>query len=191
MTHINLLPWREKKREKRRRYFYIKLGCSLFFSFSTLIALYMALQFQHQEQEKRNSRLQKEITRLNQNLDDYSHKKITRDNLERRLVLVNALQKQRNNSTLLLNLLSHIIPHGVVLDKVSTKGESVTLKGRSQTNGQLAHLLAKLEKSEEAHDVKIHSIISKNKNESVNEADFFANQFLATFKLAGFITPTR
>lgn len=189
---INLLPWRDMQREQRRRLFFIKFLAVFLLSLLVLGTVYGVLQSKLSYQEARNVRLQKEINQLNQVLSDFSAKKVARDKLQHRLELVNALQKQRNNPTLLLNLLPKITPDGVVLDGVSLQDNRVTIEGRSHTNAKLASLLANLERSDEVSDVQIHSIINQDHEVETSmmvSADDYANQFRATFNLTKFVVP--
>ncbi len=182
--NINLLPWREIIRQKLRRYFFIKCGLAVALSSLVVGISWQVLNTKLAYQYAKNDRIQHEITVLNQQLREFSNKKVARDNLQHRLELVNALQKQRNNSTLLLNLLPEVIPEGVVLDKVLMRGDTVTLEGRSKSNAQLAELLAMLEKSPDAKNTKMHSIVN-----NIDLGYLAANQFRATFQLTHYVVP--
>ncbi len=186
---INLLPWRDKKREQMRRVFFFKLIGSFFLSLLLIAAFFMLANAKLDKQLARNARLKQELAILDKTLAEADEKKSRKANLDQRLSLVNSLQKQRNNATLLLNFLSELLPTGVVLEKVSTQGASVTLKGRSQTNGKLAQLLARLEQSDKADKVQIHSIIKKEPEKTKWEKEGFSHQFVATFHLTQFVTP--
>ncbi len=182
---INLLPWRETRRLQQRRTFFNYVGVA---AFTVAILLggaswYANVLIEHQE--ARNARIQQEITTLNQTLQRFSKKAVEREELQRRLVLVNSLQQQRNNAVLLFNLLPEVTPEGVVLDEVSLASGTVTLKGRSRSNAQLATLLALLETHAGATQVQMHSIVN-----NASEDQLVAKQFSATFELAGFILPS-
>ncbi|MGF1706114.1 PilN domain-containing protein [Enterovibrio baiacu] len=182
---INLLPWRETRRLKQRRTFFNHMGAA---AVSVAILLGGASWYanvQIERQEARNARFQQEITTLNQTLQRFSKRAVEREELQRRLMLVNSLQQQRNNSILLFNLLPEITPEGVVLDDVSLKAGKVTLRGRSRSNAQLATLLALLETHRGATHVQMHSIVN-----NASEDQMVAKQFSATFELAGFILPS-
>ncbi len=182
--NINLLPWREINREKLRQHFFIKCGLAVTFSAIVVGMSWQVLNAKLAYQYARNDRVQREITELNQQLLEFSNKKVARDNLQHRLELVNALQKQRNNPTLLFNLLPEVTPEGVVLDKVLMRGNTVTLEGRSKSNAQLAELLAMLEKSPDAKNTKMHSIVN-----NTDLGYLAANQFRATFQLTHYVVP--
>ncbi|PKF51539.1 pilus assembly protein PilN [Enterovibrio nigricans] len=142
---INLLPWRENKRLETRKQFYVEA-----LLVTLLVIGFLGIAFLNGErllsaQEVRNTRLETEIQILDKKLAEFTEKKLARDALEQRLALVNSLQIQRNNTTLLFNLLPEVTPDGVVLDSVTLKQGKVSVKGRSRSNAQLASLLALLE----------------------------------------------
>ncbi|SKA49102.1 PilN domain-containing protein [Enterovibrio nigricans] len=182
---INLLPWRENKRLETRKQFYVEA-----LLVTLLVIGFLGIAFLNGErllsaQEVRNTRLETEIQILDKKLAEFTEKKLARDALEQRLALVNSLQIQRNNTTLLFNLLPEVTPDGVVLDSVTLKQGKVSVKGRSRSNAQLASLLALLEAKPGASDVQIHSIIN---NENSKQDDGAANSFLLTFSLAAFVS---
>ena len=181
---MNLLPWREMGRQALRKHFFIR---SAFF-FSVLLILFFVI-YQYQEaklnlQLERNQLIEHEIKMLTRTLRSFSTKELERDALERRLELVNSLQKQRNNTTLLFNLLPGVMPEGVVLEKVSMKNGKVEVDGRSHSNAQVAHFLARLESAKGVRNVRIHSIIN-TLNLSIDDE----NRFRATFELTDHLLP--
>ncbi len=181
---MNLLPWREMNRRALRKHFFIK---SAFFFSLLLVLLFFTYQYQDAKlsaQLERNQLIHNEIDELALTLQTFSTKEVERDALERRLDLVNSLQKQRNNATLLFNLLPDVMPEGVVLDKVSMKDGKVKVEGRSHSNAQVAHFLARLEKAKGAKNVQIHSIIN-TLNLSIDDE----NRFRATFELTDHLLP--
>ncbi|WP_325891465.1 PilN domain-containing protein [Grimontia sp. NTOU-MAR1] len=182
-TSINLLPWREMKRQATRRRFLNKSVLVLILVSLCVIGGRWLVHNQLTMQEARNARLQQEINQLNVTLREFAKREVERDELHRRLTLVNSLQKQRNNATLLFNLLPQITPDGVVLDKVSMTAGTVTIEGRSRDNAKLASLLALLESDSGAKNVQIHSII----NTSVKSSSVSKN-FRATFDLTDYMT---
>ncbi|MDD1795929.1 PilN domain-containing protein [Enterovibrio makurazakiensis] len=184
IVSINLLPWREINRQAIRRQFFQKVALLLVLLMAlTGFGRWMMSQ-QLEAQEARNARLQTEIDSLNTTLRAFAKREVERDTLQRRLTLVNALQKQRNNATLLFNLLPQITPDGVVLDKVSMTSGKVNIEGRSRSNAQLATLLALLEADPAASQVQIHSIISDS-----SRSTFVEKRFKATFELVGYVVP--
>lgn len=180
---INLLPWREMQRQATRRRFFNKAVLGLVLVSLLVGAGRWVVYHQLTQQEARNARLQQEIDQLNTSLREFAKREVERDELHRRLTLVNSLQKQRNNATLLFNLLPQITPDGVVLDKVSMAAGTVMIEGRSRDNAKLASLLALLESNAGVENVQIHSIIN-----NAGSPSRVAKNFRATFYLSGYVT---
>ncbi|MEZ8141305.1 MULTISPECIES: PilN domain-containing protein [Enterovibrio] len=184
IVSINLLPWRDSKRLAMRRRFFHKIMIAILVVAGCVGMSRWVIYQQLNTQETRNARLQTEIDSLNSTLRTFAKREIERDALHRRLTLVNSLQKQRNNATMLFNLLPQITPDGVVLDKVSMTSAKVSIEGRSRSNAQLASLLALLEDDVGADNVQIHSIISDSSRPTLVE-----KRFKATFELVGYVIP--
>ncbi|STO55943.1 PilN domain-containing protein [Grimontia hollisae] len=182
-SSINLLPWREMLRQATRRRFFNKAVFGLVLVSLLVVAGRWVVYHQLTQQEARNVRLQQEIDQLNTSLREFAKREVERDELQRRLTLVNSLQKQRNNATLLFNLLPQVIPDGVVLDKVSMTVGSVMIEGRSRDNAKLASLLALLESNAGVEHVQIHSIIN-----NAGSPSRVAKNFRATFYLSDYVT---
>ncbi|AMG30400.1 pilus assembly protein PilN [Grimontia hollisae] len=182
-SSINLLPWREMLRQATRRRFFNKAVFGLVLVSLLVVAGRWVVYHQLTQQEARNARLQQEIDQLNTSLREFAKREVERDELQRRLTLVNSLQKQRNNATLLFNLLPQVIPDGVVLDKVSMTVGSVMIEGRSRDNAKLASLLALLESNAGVEHVQIHSIIN-----NAGSPSRVAKNFRATFYLSDYVT---
>lgn len=180
-TSINLLPWREIQRQATRRRFFNKAVLGLVLVSLLVVAGRWVVYHQLTQQEARNARLQQEIDQLNTSLREFAKREVERDELQRRLTLVNSLQKQRNNATLLFNLLPQVIPDGVVLDKVSMAVGSVMIEGRSRDNAKLASLLALLESNAGVEHVQIHSIINNAGSPSRVEKNFRATFYLSDY----------
>ncbi|WP_407331603.1 PilN domain-containing protein [Enterovibrio sp. 27052020O] len=184
IVSINLLPWREIERRATRRRFFHKMAIAVVVVIACVGMSRWVIAQQLNIQETRNARLQTEINSLNSTLRAFAKREIERDTLQRRLTLVNSLQKQRNNTTKLFNLLPQITPDGVVLDKVSMTSGKVSIQGRSRSNAQLASFLALLENDMGADNVQIHSIISDSSSPTLVE-----KRFNATFELVGYVVP--
>ncbi|EEY73716.1 type IV pilus biogenesis protein PilN [Grimontia hollisae CIP 101886] len=170
-------------RQATRRRFFNKAVFGLVLVSLLVVAGRWVVYHQLTQQEARNARLQQEIDQLNTSLREFAKREVERDELQRRLTLVNSLQKQRNNATLLFNLLPQVIPDGVVLDKVSMTVGSVMIEGRSRDNAKLASLLALLESNAGVEHVQIHSIIN-----NAGSPSRVAKNFRATFYLSDYVT---
>lgn len=138
---INLLPWREKKREKAKKIFFTSLLAS---GASAIAIVAMVLWFysaQIDEQKQRNQF-------LNTKLDEYGKKvkkiqdiKEIRKNLTKRMEMIKSLQNNRSVVVYIFDVLNEIVPEGLYLTAVSKKGSVLQLKGVTDTNNQISQLM--------------------------------------------------
>ena len=175
---INLLPWRDKKRSRYKRCFFILLCVGLLLSVSIQGSVSYYLSQQKEFQEDRNHSLEDHIAGLNSELNKLNAIDKQHDTILTRLNAVEELQRNRNKTTQLLNLLPDMITEGIYVNKVRMNKRLVEIKGVSDSNVRLASMLDKLERSSYISAVEIHSIVS--------EVDFFghdANRFAVSFIL--------
>ena len=67
-TTINLLPWREERRERKRRFFFICLGVSGVMAVAIVIMAFTTFNSLIEHQTTRNQLIEDEIARYNQQL---------------------------------------------------------------------------------------------------------------------------
>lgn len=160
MLHsINLLPWRDRQREKHKRRFIglLVLGVLCAVITQWLIGGYLVQQAQ--QQQSRLSYLNAYIGQLDNRIHSLKEAEGEHKALLTRLSVVEQLQKERNKTTDFMNIIPPLIPEGVYVDKINMDGQHVELSGFSDTTSRLATMLDKLEKSTVLKDVEMHSII--------------------------------
>ncbi|KII77716.1 PilN domain-containing protein [Vibrio renipiscarius] len=160
MLHrVNLLPWRDAKRQYHQRRFFV-------LAFSVLILGGLAqwgagvfIEYQQNEQQQRIVFLQAHIASLDYKLSELKRVEQQHESLMTRLKVVEDLQEQRNKTTYLMNLVPTLIPEGVYVDKIKMNGERIELTGISDTTSRLATMLDHLENSKWLSNVEMHSIV--------------------------------
>ncbi len=175
---INLLPWREKERLRYKRSFFILLCVGLLLSVSIQGSILFYLSQQKELQETRNHSLENHIEGLNSELKELHEIGNQHDTILTRLNEVEELQRNRNTTTQLLNLLPEMISGGIYLNKVRMNKRLVEITGVSDSNVRLASMLDKLERSSYISSVDIHSIVSE-----VDVFDHGMSRFEVSFML--------
>lgn len=167
IAKVNLLPWREEGRKRYRQRFGWMLGSAVF---AIVLLVGMGgwlLDGQLALQKGRNSRIDQEITVLENKLSLLPEMDVQREALLKRLSVITDIQKGRNHITQLLSLLPGLVPQGVYLEDISLTGNRVKFSGRGESNGHLATLLANAEQSEWVNDVTMHSIVRANEKQAL------------------------
>ncbi len=149
MILINLLPYREERRKRRKAAFFAGLGLAGLAGAGIVVAAYLMLQFLTAEQQSHNQYIQTEITRLEAQIKDIADLKAEIESLKARQRAVEDLQTDRNTPVQLLNDLARLAPEGIYLTALKQDAKVVTISGIAQTNERVSEFLRNVSRSSE------------------------------------------
>lgn len=144
MILINLLPHREAARKRRQEGFYVALGASALAGGLIAGAIYAWYAAQISSQQGRNTVLQTEIKKLEEQIKDIATLQQEIAALRARQQAVEDLQADRNMPVHLLNELVRQLPDGVYVTNVRQDNQVVTINGVAQSNERVSELLRNL-----------------------------------------------
>ncbi len=173
MAHINLLPWREAAlKAQQKEYFTLLTAIGL-----VTLALVLSINFYYQTridgQNTKNQYLKNEIEHLDIQIAEIKTLNEKKAALEKRINVVEQLQRSRNVGTQVLNEIAKIIPTGVYITELEKQGDKLELKGKSESNNHLANMIRAVELSDLFVDATPESII----------ADGDSPKLLSSFKM--------
>lgn len=148
MAHVNLLPWRQRQRERRQRIFLAGLGIS-FLAAVALVALagfFVGGMFEHQE--RRNRHLAARIAELDGQLAEIDALRRGRDDLLGRVRALRQLRRGRSATVRLFDELAQTLVPGLHYAELARRGQIVTAKGAAESNDRIAQLMRNLRDSE-------------------------------------------
>lgn len=149
MILINLLPYREERRKRRKTAFFVGLGVAAMIGAGVVLAALLLLQYLTTEQQRRNQYLSAEIGRLENQIKDIANLRSEIEALKSRQRAVEDLQTDRNTPVHLLNELSRHAPEGVYLTAIKQTDKSVSIKGLAQTNERVSEFLRNTSRNSE------------------------------------------
>lgn len=161
MLHdINLLPWREEKRQEYKQRFYgmVVLGVLVAIGLQWFGSLY--IDHLKTQQKARNQQLQAYVQELDKQLINLKAIEAKHKSILTRLRLVESLQNERNKTTDFMNLMLELVPEGVYVDKMKMNGRDVEIGGISDSTSGLATMLDNFENSAWLMNIEMHSIVS-------------------------------
>ena len=144
MILINLLPHREAARKRKRETFFTALGSAALIGGLAAGAIYLWYQTQISSQQGKNSFLQAENKRLDNQIKDIATLQAEIASLRARQQAVEDLQADRNLPVHLLNELVKQLPDGVYVSSMRQDNRTVTLQGVAQSNERVSELLRNL-----------------------------------------------
>lgn len=146
-TRINLLPWRELRRQEQDRQLlsasigaWLLTGLVVFYGW-----YYMNGLIEHQN--KRNDYLSAEIAQLDQKIKEINELKDRKQALIARMEIIQRLQQDRTQIVHVFDDLVRKLPKGVYLTGLAKKNKQITLKGLAQSNARVSHLMNNLDSS--------------------------------------------
>lgn len=160
---INLLDWREARREQRRRSFlggltFTTLACA---GVIAAITLYF---YGHQidVQQRRNTYLQQQIDAAKQKMVELKKIKAERADLLRRMGIIEDLQRSRSWIVHYFDEITDTVPDGVFLLSLKQDSDATTLKGVAESNARVSDYMVNLDDSPYLDDPRLVVIKSRN-----------------------------
>lgn len=142
---INLLPWREEKRELIKKQFIRKIGVLFAIIFSSFIILFCVIKKKISTQVYINENLVKKINFYNKLLINAKKMKEVRQKMLLHNQRIKNLLLTRPLTIHLLDELINILPPAIHLTKLIRKKQSILIIGFSKTNAAISLLMKNIE----------------------------------------------
>ena len=147
MAKINLLPWREERRKKKRKDFINALALSFLTGFIILGLIHAYIDGLKAYQEQRNQILKNEITLLDKKIVEIKDIEEKKKKLLAKIDLIQKLQESRPEIVHLFDEIPKITPDGIFLTKFTQTGPDLIFEGKSQSNARISALMRAIETS--------------------------------------------
>lgn len=146
-TEINLLPWREKLRERRKKQFFAMLGASVAGGAVLAGALFWHFSMLADGQRARNAYLEDKIAVAEKQIEAIKDLDTEKQRLIGRKDVITSLQSNRARVVHLFETLSRATPDGIMLTLVKQSPEGMLIEGRAQSNTRVSNYMRSLEAS--------------------------------------------
>ncbi|WDD99708.1 PilN domain-containing protein [Thalassomonas actiniarum] len=163
MAHINLLPWREAQLKARQTEYFTVLAIVAVSAFVLIFLVGQFYQARVNGQNSLNQYLRNEIQQLDLKIGEIKVLNEKKDALQKRIRVIEQLQRSRNVGTQVLDEIAKIVPNGIYLTHMEKKGNTLQLLGKSESNNHLANMIREIERSDLFADATLDSIISDEK----------------------------
>ncbi|MBP8290683.1 MAG: PilN domain-containing protein [Chromatiaceae bacterium] len=147
MVRLNLLPWRETRRQHQKRLFVIHGTIALLVTLGAAIASYFVIDGLILYQVSRNDFLIAEIAKLDSKINEIKEIEKKKADLLARMDIIQELQYIRPEVVHLFDEIVTAIPDGVFLTGIKQSGRNVVLEGRAQSYGRISDLMRNIKAS--------------------------------------------
>ena len=141
---INLLPWREEKRARRSKHFYMALGGAALLGIAGGYAMTWFYQQQAEVQRQRNAHIEAQIRHFEPPIRELRELESVRDQVVEKVGVFTELQNGRSQTVHVMSDLITSLEEGVYYTQFSRQDDNLRLSGRAQDNGQVSDQLRRL-----------------------------------------------
>lgn len=176
MPRINLLPWRELDRKRKRQEFTVAVGGAL------ILAALLGFVFKIQmgaaidSQNERNQYLKDEITQLNKQIEEILGLEQQKQRLLARMEVIEQLQRSRPEVVHLFDQLVKILPDGVYLTSVKQTDRRIQIKGVAESSTRVSAFMRNIDSSEWLKDPALEIVETKSNGDTGANFTLYANQ---------------
>ncbi len=147
MMKINLLDWREQRREQRKKKFIGLMVAAVVLALATLAVGFGVMNSALTHQKQRNQYLKQQIAEIDLKIKEIQELEKVKNNLLARMRVIEELQASRSATVHFFDELVNTLPDGVTLTAVKQTGNSVSIQGAAESNGRVSTYMKNLEGS--------------------------------------------
>ena len=147
MAHINLLPWRDWERERKKKEFLGNLAGVVVLGVALVFLGGWMLDNNIDHQNARNKFLEDRIVDLDKKIAEIADLEKQRASLQERMQLIQELQGNRPVIVRVFDEMVRTLSKGVHYQKLSLAGTTLTVEGTAESNNRISSLMRNLDES--------------------------------------------
>ncbi|MEE2804679.1 MAG: PilN domain-containing protein [Pseudomonadota bacterium] len=171
MRGVNLLPWRQERRQARQRMRLSLVGVIAVAALALVGTAWWWLDGGIEFQQMRNRYLEDEIAKAKRQSQEIDDIKKYKESVLARMATVHQLQQERVTTVKTLDEMVRQLPQGLYYSYLDKSMGFIVLKGTGETNPRVTALMANLESSDSFSSVKLRST-SSGEAEAASLMDF-------------------
>jgi type IV pilus assembly protein PilN len=171
MTQINLLPWREERRQELKKQFVMMVVMTCVLSAAIVGLIHVQMQSKIDYQLSRNGFLTAEIAKVDEEIKEISELQKVRRSLIERMEVIQDLQGSRPSIVHLFTEIVSSVPNGVYLQSLEQKGGNLRIVGEAESNARVSTYMRNLQASAWLKDPNLTVIEIEDK--TVNRVSSF------------------
>ena len=174
MAGLNLLPWQEKAREKKKKQFFGLVGASAGLAAFLTFLGHSYMQYAIEHQGERNQTLNNEIALLDKQIEQIKQLDATRQALLDRMQIIENLQGTRPAIVHLFDEMVNALPKGMYLLTLKQESTTVHLEGKAESYARVSSFMNRLDASPwlKSSNLNIISTDSKAEEKQLLLRDF-------------------
>ena len=148
MPSINLLPWRQERRQRRKKEFLIGLVAAIVMAALVTLLAHLTVSSMIDTQRRRNDLLTAEIAQLDKAIAQIVVLEEKKDGMIARMQVIDTLQSSRPEVVKLFDQVVATLPEGVYLTSVKQTGRKLEFNGVAQSSTRVSAFMRNIDASE-------------------------------------------
>ncbi len=148
MARINLLPWREERRQELKKEFLAVLALVFALGVGLVMLADRVVNSQIEYQQARNKYLSDNIAELDKKVAEIRELQKKRNQLVERMRVIQELQGNRPIIVRILDQLVRTVPDGVFYTSLKTSDKEISIEGIAESNNRVSSLMRRLDGSD-------------------------------------------
>jgi type IV pilus assembly protein PilN len=169
MPRINLIPWREAERKRKRQEFGVGALGALVAAGAIAFLVNLQMGAAIDNQNERNQYLNDEIAQLDKQITEILALEQQKQRLRARIQVIEQLERSRPEIVHVFDQLVRTIPDGVNLTALKQTDRKLQLKGLAQSSTRVASYMRNLDASEWLTDPSLDILETKGAGDAGSE----------------------
>jgi type IV pilus assembly protein PilN len=176
MPRINLLPWREAERKRKRQEFFLSIGAAV--ATAALVVLLGRWQMNAaiEHQGERNQIISDEIAELDKQIQEIVGLEKQKERLLARMEIIETLQRSRPEIVHVFDELVRMLPEGVYLTYLKQTGTRFEIRGVAQSSTRVSAFMRNIDASEWLADPALQIVQRTGAGAGSSDFTLFATQ---------------
>ncbi|MEX2131605.1 MAG: PilN domain-containing protein [Pseudohongiellaceae bacterium] len=180
MAQINLLPWRERLREERKREFLTIMVGVLIIAGGLIFLVDRYFRSEINTQIARNDFIRTEIQQLDERVSEINQLQQQKQEIRARMNVIQNLQGSRPVIVRIFDELVRALPQGVYFSRIQREDTTMSIDGVAESYAMLTELMRRLDSSDWFAEADLR-IISARENQRASQGS--ANSFTLSLTL--------
>ena len=176
MPSINLLPWRQALRQRRRKEFLIGIGAAVGLAALITLLTHLTVSSMIDAQNRRNELLKAEITELDKAIEQILALEDQKARMISRMEVIDTLQASRPEVVKLFDQIVSTLPEGVYLTSVDQNGKKIEFNGVAQSSTRVSAFMRNIDASETLSSPELKVIQTRSNAGPGAQFTLFASQ---------------
>ena len=176
MPRINLVPWREAERKRKRQEFGVGAVAALMFAAMIAFAVNWQMQSAIDEQMTRNQYLTDQIAELDKQIAEILDLEQQKSRLQARITVIEQLELSRPEIVHVFDQLVRTTPDGIYLTSVKQTDRKLQIKGMAQSSTRVASYMRNIDSSQWLTEPSLDILETKGGTETGSDFTLNATQ---------------